>query len=146
MKITFTGQFTPFTLIDTGSEGGLSVQLYVDRGVSCEHRILTCIAAVEHLYTLGVPVLHKNMVTVELQLVSLAVVMALVHESRVVHIFGPLMPNILREDRGWVRPFRHFVNIAFQLSCPELVLLVPEVILVIDSDVKSLGIGGLLYE
>ena len=84
------------------------------------------------------------MVTIELQLVGFALVMTLVHESSVVNIFGVLMPNILHQDSGSIFFQSLKVNKLFEFSYLFLVLIVPEVILIIDSYVESLGIGGII--
>ena len=84
------------------------------------------------------------MVTIELQLVGFALVMTLVHESSVVNIFGVLMPNILHQDSGSIFFQSLRVNKLFEFSYLFLVLIVPEVILIIDSYVESLGIGGII--
>ena len=66
--------------------------------VCCDYRILTCIAAMEHLYHVCVPVLSKAMVAVNLQHVCLAVVMPLNHLPCVVNVLGILVPDILHDD------------------------------------------------
>ena len=66
--------------------------------VGCDHRILTRIAAMEHLNHFGVPVLNKAMVAVNLQLVSLVFVMALNHLSCVIDVLSVLMPDILNYE------------------------------------------------
>ena len=68
--------------------------------VGCYHCHFTCICAVEHIYQYVVPVVSKSMVTIELQLVSLIVVVSLDHVSSVVDIFGFLVPYVLH-DKSW---------------------------------------------
>ena len=66
--------------------------------VCCDHRLLTRIAAMKHLDHGGVPVLYKTMVAVNLQLVSLVIVMALDHLPCVEDVFRVLMPDILHHE------------------------------------------------
>ena len=68
-----------------------------------KNRVLTCIAVVELFNQVDVPELAEAVVTVDLQLISLAVVVALDHLSSLVHIFGVLMPYILD---GYTRRIR----------------------------------------
>ena len=71
--------------------------------ISCDHRHLTSIAAVEHSDQRGVPVCGKSVVTIELQLVCLVVVVLLNHVSGVVNVSGVLMPHVLHHKGRWVR-------------------------------------------
>ena len=81
----------------------LNVCQKIARSICCDHRVLTRIAAVEHLDTLGIPVLHESMMTIQLHLISFTVVVLLTHNSGVVNIYGVPNPNTLDKDRGWVR-------------------------------------------
>ena len=71
--------------------------------IAWDNRHFTCITAVDHFYKRGVPVFRESMVTIELQLVSLVIVVTLDHLSGVVNIFGVLMPYIFQDNCRWVR-------------------------------------------
>ena len=70
-----------------------------------KNRILTCITAVEHLDTLGIPVFHKNVMSIDLHMISFAIVVSLIHDSGVIDIFAISDPSIFYTYRGRVRPF-----------------------------------------
>ena len=92
----------------------LEVCLTVGRCVSWKQWILTCIAVVEHLNTLGIPVFHESVMTIELHLISLTVIVSLIHNSSVVNFSGLPMPSILNQDRRSVRSFFQFLNVIFE--------------------------------
>ena len=74
------------------------VFIFERRRIDCEYRFFARITAVEQLNSQGIPILCKYMVTIELQLVSLAIIVPLDHFTGIVDIFGVHMPYILHED------------------------------------------------
>ena len=92
------------------------------RAISCERRVLTRITAVEHFDSLGIPVLHKSMVTIETQSVSFAVVVFLNLRFCMITISCFLKVNILDKDRGRVWLLSYFFNIFIKLI---VILFVP---------------------
>ena len=81
----------------------------------------------EHLDTLGIPVFHKNVMSIDLHLISFAIVVSLIHDSGVIDIFAISGPSIFNMYRRWVRPFINFSNIIIKLIFQLLVLVVPEI-------------------
>ena len=84
--------------------------------------------------------------TIELQMVSLAVVVPLYHLSRVVDILGIQMPDILYKDSRWVRLQSYFSDILMKVSIQLFVPLFKVVPLVKGNDAQSLWMGGKLYK
>ena len=102
------------------------------RGINCEHRVLTCITFVEHFDQLCIPVFHKYVVTVNLQLISFTVVMLLNLITSVISILWFLVPNILHNDRRWAGLFQYFLNILIQFLVLLPFILVPQIKLIIN--------------
>ena len=86
------------------------------------------------------------MVTVELQLVGLAVIVLLDHVSGVINIFGVLVPHVLQDNSWRVMCLRHFGKIPIQVGIQLLVPLVPDVVLVVSDYAKSPGVSGFIYQ
>ena len=76
---------------------------YEGNPISCEHRVFTSIAAMEHSDSLGIPVFHEPMVTIDLHLISFTVVVSLILDSGVVGILGLLIPYIFHVNNRRVR-------------------------------------------
>ena len=85
------------------------------------------------------------MVTIELQLVSLTIIVTLDHLTGVVYIFGIYMPYVLHEDSRWVRQLAHIENIPIQVSIQLLIPLLPIVPLIEYYYAKSLRMRRFLY-
>ena len=93
--------------------------------VGCNHRHLTCIAAVEHLDKGSVPVLDKAMVAVQLHLVCLVFVMALNHLPCVENVFCVFMPNVLHDDCWCIRFLLNFYDILIDVIKQLVIPLLP---------------------
>ena len=83
----------------------IRVKVFEIRCILWKNRILTCITAMEHLDTLGIPVFHKNVMSIDLHLISFAIVVSLIHDSGVIDIFAISGPTIFNLYRRWVRSF-----------------------------------------
>ena len=114
--------------------------------ISCDHRHFSCICAVEHVDQCGIPVFCTSMMTIELQLVSLIVVMSLDHMSGEVHIFCVLMPYVLHQYSWRFRQLCCFGNKLIQVSVQLLVPFFPEVVLVVDDYSKSSRVSCLFNQ
>ena len=86
------------------------------------------------------------MVTIELQLISFAVVVTLIHKAGDVNITSFLMPYIFQKYRWRVFLLSHFINILLEVFLKPLVLFIPKVILVVDNYAKPIRVSGLLNE
>ena len=85
------------------------------------------------------------MMTVNLQLVGLAIVVTLDHLSSMVNIFSVLMPYVFQENRRSFWILCNFLKILFEVIHKISIPLVLEVELVIDNYSESLRIFGLIY-
>ena len=95
--------------------------------IYCNYRILSCVTAVEHVDYLGVPVIVKSMMTVNLHREGLTIVIAVYYFSSIVDIFGVYMPYVLYENRRWLRILHKFCNSFMKLVILLLVPFVPKV-------------------
>ena len=83
----------------------IRVLVFEIRCILWKNRIFTCITAVKHLDTLGIPVFHKYVMSIDLHLISFAIVVSLIHDSGVIDIFAISAISIFNMYRGRVRPF-----------------------------------------
>ena len=73
------------------------------------------------------------MMTVNLHLICLIVIMALVHVSGVVNILSVFIPYVFHEDRGWVWPISHFIDVITKVIYQILVPFLEEVLLIVNN-------------
>ena len=81
---------------------------------------------------------------IELHLISFSIIMPLIHNSCVVNHSRFPTPSIFNEKRRGIRPFLEFFNILIQFSNKFLIKLVQEVYLIINDNMESLRVCGLI--
>ena len=86
------------------------------------------------------------MVTIELQLISFAVVVKLIHKTGEVNIFSFHMPYIFQKYRRRIWLLCHFLDILLKVFLNPLIPFIPEIKLVLDNYAESFRVSGLVNE